>query len=431
MYYYLVLCIDKSKMKSSKCDVLIENIGQLLTIPSPGRPISRISIKSLGIIENGYVAIKNGRIISVGKGKYRGKVKRSIDANGGIVLPGFVDPHTHLIFAGTRAHEFAMRLKGKSYLAIMKEGGGIKSTVKSTRSAKKSELMNIAKRYLDNALCWGTTTVEVKSGYGLSTSEELKILEVIALLQKKHPIDLIPTFLGAHDIPEEFTNNRGKYVKAILTEMLPEIAKRKLATFCDVFCEKGVFSKADTKKILKTASSYGLFAKIHADEFSHTSVCKICKEVDITTCDHLLYTRIEDLKLMGKAGTIAVLLPGANLFLMKRKRPPVDKMRKLGVPIAIGSDFNPGSSPIISMPVIISLACLLYGLTPEEAIIGATINAAWAVKKEDEVGSIEPGKFADITIMSIKNYEELPYWFATNQIKYVLKKGKIVNKRCN
>jgi len=213
--------------------------------------------------------------------------------------------------------------------------------------------------------------------------------------------------------------------------MLPEIAKRKLATFCDVFCEKGVFSKVDTKKILKTASSYGFFAKIHADEFSHTSVCEICEEVDVTTCDHLLYTRVEDLRLMKKTGTIAVLLPGANLFLMKHKRPLVDKMRKLGVPIAIGSDFNPGSSPIISMPVIISLACLLYGLTPEEAIIGATINAAWAVKKENEVGSIELGKFADIIIMDIKNYEELPYWFATNQIKYVLKKGKIVNKRCN
>jgi len=413
-------------MVKEKSDVLIKNVGQLLTIADQFGPITNPKRNSLGIIENAYISIKDGKINYIGKGSCRLNAKKTIDAKGCIALPGFVDAHTHLIFAGSREKEFSLRVRGKNYLTIMEEGGGIKSTVRSTRMASKEELLNLSLNRLDTALSWGTTTCEIKSGYGLSTKEEIKLLEVLALLQKRHKVDIVPTFLGAHDFPEEFHNNRKGYIELLINEMLPEVKKKNLARFCDVFCERGIFSKKETRRILKEGLKYGLLAKIHTDEFYNIGGSELAEEVNAVSCDHLLYTNENGLKSIKKAGTIAVLLPGANLFLRKKKIPDIRTMRKFKVPFAIATDFNPGSSPVIAMPVVIGLSCLLYGLTPEEAIVGATINAAYAVKEADSVGSLRKGKQADIIIMNVKNYEEIPYWFAQNRILYVLKKGRLV-----
>jgi imidazolonepropionase len=413
-------------MKRAKCDVLVGNIGQLLTIGSGSGPLINPDRDSLGIMVNACISIKDGKISDIGGDADRNEAQTVIDANGCLVLPGFVDAHTHLIFGGSREAEFAMRVRGKDYLAIMDEGGGIQATVSATRKASKEELFDIAVRRLNTMVSWGTTTCEVKSGYGLSTTDEMKTLEVAEMLQKRHCVDVVPTFLGAHEVPEEYKNDKSGYIELLTNEMIPEVATRNLARFCDVFCEQGLFTKTETERILNEGKRQGMAAKVHADEFSNSGGSEIADRVGAVTCDHLLYTEEEGLESMKRAGTIAVLLPGANLYLMKKKRPPVERMRALQVPIAIASDFNPGSSPVFSMPVIMSLACLLYGITPEEAIAGATLNGAYAVQEQDRIGSIAVGKDADIIVTDVKQYEELPYWFAQNHIRTVLKAGKIV-----
>jgi len=429
--YYSILDCGKysmtgKKMKREENDLLIRNIGQLLTIPANGKPVVNPTTSSLGIIKNAYITVKNGKIKNVGTNPAHLSAKKVINAKKKTVLPGFIDSHTHLIFAGTREHEFSMRLAGKDYLAIMKDGGGIKSTVSKTRKTSKEQLFIGAKKYLDEALQWGTTTCEVKSGYGLSTSEEIKILEVAQMLQKEHPVDIIPTFLGAHDVPVEYNGKKKDYVELVKDEMIPEVRKRKLARFCDVFCEKGVFSKKESESILLSGLKNGMSTKIHAEEFTNIGGSELALKVKATSCDHLLYTLDAGLKSIKKAGTIAVLLPGTNLYLKKRKIPPVKKMRKYKIPIAIATDFNPGSCPVVSMPVMLSLACMLYGLTTEESIVGSTINAAFAVKEENSRGSIEKGKLADIIVTDLEDYRAIPYWFAQNHISYVIKRGKIV-----
>jgi imidazolonepropionase len=413
-------------MSFENCDVLVKNIGQLLTLSGVKGPLINPDRNSLGIIENGYISIKDGRIVDIGSNCTSVTAEKTIDAEGNLVLPGFIDPHTHLIFGGSREKEFSMRLKGKNYLEIMKEGGGIKSTVEATRRATKEELFRIAIERLDTLLSWGTTTCEIKTGYGLNTESELKMLEVASVLQNEHTVDIISTFLGAHEIPVEFDGNREGYIEVIIDEMIPQVSKRKLARFCDVFCEKGVFNKEETEKILNVGLDFNLQPKMHVDEFFNIGGCEICERVNAVSCDHLLYTDEKGLFSMKKAKSIAVLLPGTNFFLMKKKIPPVNKMREIGIPIAIATDFNPGSSPLIAMPVIIGLACLLYGLTVEEAIAAATINAAYAVKEESRVGSLEKDKVADILVFDFDNYEEVPYWFAQNRLLYVIKKGEVV-----
>lgn len=413
-------------MKSKKCDVLVKNIGSLLTLSSGGGPLTNPERDALGIREHTSLSIRNGKIDAIGGDTHDTEAEEVIDAMGCLVLPGFIDAHTHLIFGGSREEEFSMRLRGKDYLAIMEEGGGIRSTVSATRNASEQELFKGAMNRLDTMVAWGTTTCEVKSGYGLTTQDEIKTLEVAAMLQKEHTVDVVPTFLGAHEIPREFRNDKSGYIDLIKDEMLPRVAQRKLARFCDVFCEEGLFTADESEGILNEGRKHGMAVKVHADEFSNSGGSEIAERVGAVTCDHLLYTEERGLESMKRAGTIAVLLPGANLYLMKNKKPPVQGMRAMEIPIAVASDFNPGSSPVISMSVVMSLACLLYGITPEEAIAGATINAAYALQEHDRVGSIEEGKDADVIITDVKRYEELPYWFAQNRIQYVLKTGRVV-----
>ncbi|MCK4352459.1 imidazolonepropionase [candidate division WOR-3 bacterium] len=387
-------------------DLSILNASELITL-NP--------IEGLGILKNASISIKGGKISNIGLPKL---AKKEIDAKGKVVMPGFIDPHTHLIFGGSRANEFELRIKGKTYEEIANCGGGIINTVNATREASEKELFESAMGRLNYALCWGTTTMEVKSGYGLSLRDELKILKVIKKLNDAQPITLIPTFLGAHEIPPE--KKKGEYIQELINEMIPKASK--FAKFCDVFCEKGVFTKEEAKKILQCGLKFGLKPKIHADELSSSGGSELAGEIGAISADHVVYPSFQGIKLMKKAETIAVLLPGTCLFL--GHKPSVKKLIDAGIPIAIGSDFNPGSSPILSMPIIIGLACILLKLTPAQAIIASTINSAYALGLGNRIGSLELGKDADIIILNVSSYKEIPYWFGFNPVQTVICRGE-------
>lgn len=400
-------------------DILIKDISQLLTMRE----------KSLGIIEDAFLLIKKGKIFSYGKSKDLPKVKKvkTISAQNSVVLPGFVDCHTHLVFAGTREKELEARFLGKSYKEITeKREGGILYTVEKTRQASFRELLELAKKRIKECIKWGTTTIEIKSGYGLDTENELKILMVIRRLQIEEPITIVPTFLGAHFIPPE--KGKEEYLKEILGKMLPRVAKEKLAVFCDVFCERTVFKPKEAEKILRAGKKYGLLPRIHADELEASGGTETGVKVGAISCEHLIYPSKKALEGMAKKKIVAVLLPSTSLFLGSEAKSPVGEMRRLGLDIALGSDFNPGTSPLNKMPIVIALATFLYRLTMEEAIIGATLNSAKALKMEKKIGSIEKGKDGDLLILNISDYRLLFYNFGTNPVKVVIKRGKIISE---
>jgi imidazolonepropionase len=417
-------------------NLIIKNARQLLTLRSVQKgPRTKDGMEDLGIIEDGAVAISGDKIVAVGKTKgVLDEIKitdetKVIDAKDRVVLPGFVDCHTHPVFAGTREDEFEMRIKGKTYQEIAASGGGIKSSVKSLRAKTKEELIQLALPRLDRMLSYGTTTIEAKSGYGLSLEDEIKMLEVIKELNKSHPIDLIPTFLGAHEIPEEYKNDRKKYIKLITEKMIPEVAKRKLAVFCDIFCEKGVFDIGESREILKAAKSHGLGLKLHADQLSALGGSKLAAELGAISADHLEFIDDDGIEKMKESGVIGVLLPGACFGLGIREYPPARKMIQRGLPVALATDFNPGSSMTESMPIILSLACLMMRMTPAEAIVASTINSAYAVDKGNDIGSIEMGKKADLVIWNVQNYKEIPYHFGVNLVDRVIKNGEVISEK--
>ncbi|MBI4725781.1 imidazolonepropionase [candidate division TA06 bacterium] len=428
---------------------IIQHIGQLLTLTSPrpslnalgegGRARAGSNMSELDIIEDGLVAIEDDKIVAVGKtSELKPKLKllphtKVIDAEKQVVMPGFVDCHTHLVYGGSREDEFEMRASGVSYQEIAAKGGGIRSTVKATRKASQEELTRQARQRLNRMLLWGTTTVEAKSGYGLDTKNEIKQLEVVKDLNELQAIEVVPTFMGAHEFPEEYrsinngqgTINRAGYVDLICNEMIPKIAEQKLAEFCDVFCDQGLFTPEEAIKILETASNYGMYPKIHADELASVGAAETAGKVKAISAEHLLYSSQTGLELMKQAGTIAVLLPGTSLTI-KKSYAPARQMIELGIPVALATDHNPGSCTIENMPFIIGLACLYLGLTPAEAICAATYNAACALNRGDRIGSIEVGKQADLLILDIPNYRYLPYHYGVNYVKTVVKKGRIV-----
>lgn len=413
--------------------LIIQNAGQLLTMQSDQKgPRTGKHMEDLGIIEDGAVAVSEDKIVAAGKTKeVLDQVKidkrtKVIDAKDKVVLPGFVDCHTHPVFVNTREEEFEMRIKGKTYQEIAASGGGIKSSVKALRSKSKKELVQLALPRLDRMLSYGTTTIEAKSGYGLSLEDEIKMLEVIKELNRIHPIDLIPTFLGAHEIPEEYKNKREDYIELITEKMIPEVAKRKLAVFCDIFCEKGVFDIEESRIILTAAKKHGLKLKLHADQLSPLGGAKLAAELGAVSADHLEFIDDEGIQMMKKAGVIGVLLPGACFGLGIKEYPPARKMINKGLPIALATDFNPGSSMTESIPIILSLACLMMKMTPAEAITASTINSAYTVDKASEVGSIEEGKKADMVIWNEQNYKEIPYHYGVNLVDQVIKNGKVI-----
>ncbi len=403
-----------------KADLLIKNATQLITVKSD-KPKIRRKMRELGIINNGSVAVRNNRIFRVDK-KINIDAKKSIDASNKIVMPGFVDCHTHLVFSGSRENELKMKLEGKTYLEILESGGGIYSTVNRTREADVKELVALGLSRLDGMLLNGTTTVEAKSGYGLNTKDEIKCLKVINELDKKHVIDVVPTFLGAHAIPSEFKSNPDKYVNLIISDMLPRIGS--LAEFCDVFCEKNVFTIEQAKKILNEGKKFGLIPKMHADELYCTGGAELASETGCISADHLLRASDKGIKKMAKKGVIGVLLPGTSFTTME-KYADARKYINYGLAVALASDFNPNCW-VNNMGFIIALACYNMKMTPAEAISASTINAAFAINREKEIGSLEVGKKADIIILNVPNYESIPYKLGMGIVDTVIKNGRVV-----
>jgi imidazolonepropionase len=408
-------------------NLLIKNIKQLVTVRSNGMPVkSGKDMRDLGIIEHATVLIQNGLFTWIGSSaEFDQTVDEHIDildASELVGLPGFVDSHTHLLFAGTREDEFAMRIEGKSYREIAEAGGGILSTVQTTRTATKKELKRIARRHVDTMLTEGTTTVEIKSGYGLNEKDEIKMLDAINDLAEECLMDIVPTFLGAHAVPPEFKNNSDAYVDLICTRMLPHIAQRKLAKFCDVFCEQGYFSVEQCRRIFATAKPLGIRNKIHADQLTQIGASKLAAEVSAVSADHLEQIGDAGIAALKQSGTIATVLPGVSFFL-EDKYPPARKIIDAGVPLAIASDFNPGSCMSYSMPMMMTIACTHMSMTPEEALTASTLNGAAALGLSEKLGSIEVGKQADIVLYDIPGYRYLAYHFGTNHVAKVIKHG--------
>jgi imidazolonepropionase len=414
----------------TEIDLLIKNADELLTL-SP-------SIKEdpgLGILRNGAVAIKKDEIFWVGKTDALPKefvlarAGQEIDATGRVVMPGLIDSHTHLVFAGSREHEFEQRVQGLSYLEIAERGGGILSTVEATRRASFQELYSLGKKRLDRMLSKGVTTIEAKSGYGLSLRDELKILEVMKALQRDHPIDIVPTFLGAHTIPKEFKNDRKRYVELLIEEMIPKVAQEGLAEFCDVFCEEKAFGLEESRKILERGKEYGLKPKIHADQLSQGAGAELAAEVGAYSADHLEYVSQTGIERMVEKKVTGVLLPGASFFLSMKRYPPAREMIEKGVTVSLATDLNPGSSMTESLPLMMTMGCTLFKMTPKEVIRATTIHAARSMGRENEIGSLDIGKKADLLVLDIPNYQYLPYHFGVDHVERVIKEGKIVYKR--
>ncbi|MCI0371835.1 MAG: imidazolonepropionase [candidate division NC10 bacterium] len=386
----------------------------------------------LGVIRDGAVAVAGERILWVGKARELRRAvaveggTRLLEAHGGTVCPGFVDSHTHLLFAGSREGEFAARSRGVSYPEIAAAGGGIQSTVRATREASPAELFRLAWERLASCLCHGSTTVEVKSGYGLSPESELRCLRVIRRLAEAHPVDVVPTFLGAHALPPEFASRRDAYLDCVLQEMLPAVAAEGLAEFCDVFCEDGYFTPAESERILRAAAHRGMKSKIHADEFAPSGGAEVAAAVGAVSADHLLCVTEGGIGALKAAGVVATLLPGTAAFLGLGRYAPARAMLAAGLTVALATDFNPGSCMTESMPLIIHLACTQMKMHPEEALLAATMGGAAALARTATVGSLRPGKQADLLLLDCPNHLHLAYRFGINPVRTVLTRGRVV-----
>ncbi|MBI4655353.1 MAG: imidazolonepropionase [Elusimicrobia bacterium] len=413
--------------------LLITGLRQILTFKGPNSPRTGSLMNNIGLIDNGAILIEDDKIIDIGKEKEilkNPKFRKAKHINiKGVALPGFVDSHTHSVFTHPRLKDFSMRICGKTYEDIKKAGGGIVSSINSIRKTGLIELEKDLVEKADKFLKYGTTTIEVKSGYGLNFESEVKILKAVKNASKKTSLKMIPTFLGAHTIPPEFVGNSKKYLHYLINEILPYISKNKLAVFSDIFCEKGYFTPEQSRFYLKKAKDSGLLPKIHAEQFSRFGGAAAGCFEGAVSIDHADYVNSSDMSLMKKTGAVAVLLPASNYFLGLKKYPPARQLIDAGVPVALATDFNPGTSPCWNMQFVLSLACTQMKMTPEEALCGATINGACALKLQDRVGSLEPGKQADIAIFDSRDYKEICYYFGANLNKMTIKKGKIVYKK--
>ena len=413
--------------------MLVLNAAELVTLRGPERARTKVEMSQLSSIKDGAVAIQDGTIVDVGKSRSilkehgsRGTTK--IDASGKVVMPGFVDPHTHLVFAGSREFEIGLKAKGKTYMQILQEGGGIFRTVRDTRAASADELYREGSRRLKSMLSHGSTTVEAKSGYGLDKEVELRMLETVRMLDCDSPVTLVPTYLGAHAVPPEYKDKADDYVDFIVNEVLPEISKRQLAEFCDVFCEKGVFSVDQSRRVLLAAKSLGMKLKLHADELQRTGGAELAAELRVTSADHLAHPSDDGLVAMASKDVVGVLLPATPYASMSGDYADGRRLIDVGVPVALGTDFNPNCWNE-SMQFTISLACFKMRMTPEEAITAATMNAAAALGIERKVGSIEQGKRGDLIVLDVPSHEHVPYRFGTNLCSTVVKEGRIVWSR--
>ncbi len=414
-----------------EANFILTDCGELLTMAG-GRlsPRRAADLSRLKIINGCSVAALDGIIVWVGADPEAqvtlqpGSVELS--ARGRLVSPGLVDAHTHPVFAATRELEFEMRALGKSYAEIAAAGGGIVSSVKALRAADHQQLVNLALPRLDTMLKFGTTTVEAKSGYGLSVDDEIKMLEVIAALAERHVLDLVPTVLAGHEFPPEYRDDHGGYVRLITAEILPAVAERKLAEFSDVFYEQGVFNREQARTVQQKARELGLQLKFHVDQLTNQEGASLAAEMGAISADHLEYVSSDGIAALAVAGTFGVLLPGAGYFLDMPQRPPVRQMIEAGVPLALATDCNPGSCMSESMQLMMNLACVTYKMTPAEAFCAATTNAAWSIGRGDRLGSVEIGQQADLVVWDADNYRQVPYHFGVNLVRRVIKKGRVV-----
>jgi len=408
-----------------KADLLIHSAAQLCVIPPQnGGPQRGHSLGNLGLIEDGAVACADGRIAAVGptaevRADWQAAVE--VDGSGKVVCPGFVDPHTHVVWASDRASEFEQRVRGATYMEIMAAGGGIMSTVRATRAATLAQLVAETCPRLDRMLAHGSTTIEVKTGYGLTVADELKTLNAIAMLDADHPVTLIPTFLGAHAIPTEYKDDPDGYVDLVVEEMLPAVK----SISCDVFCEEGAFSLAQTRRILEAARALGFGLKVHADEFKPLGGTALAVELGAVSADHLVCTPPEEIKLLGQSDTVAVALPATPFGLAHHDYTPAQAILDAGGILALATDCNPGTAWCESVPFVIALACRYLHLTPAQALVATTLNAAYAVGLGDDVGGLTVGRAADILVLDLPDYRHLGYRFGTNPVAMVIKDGRI------
>ena len=397
--------------------LLIKNIGELLT----GKD------GSLEVRNDQELLIVDGKIDSVGgRGELSVEADETIDANGSLLTPGLIDPHTHLVFYGTREDEFEMRIQGKSYMEIAEAGGGIRKSVRMLREASEDDLVDHGLPFLESMLSHGTTTVEVKSGYGLSLKDELKSLRAIKRLNEMSKIDIVPTFLGAHEFPDEYRDTREKYLDIIINEMIPAVAEEGLAEFCDIFTEEGVFTVEESERVLRAAADAGLGLKLHAEEFEPIGGARLAGKLSAISADHLVAVDDDGIESLKEGDVTPVLLPGTTFFLGSDTYAPARKMIDAGLKPALATDFNPGSSMTESLQIILTIACLKLRLTSLEAFEGVTLNAAKALNRSGSVGSLEPGMNADIVIWNADNHKQIPYHYGVNNVRTVIKAGEVV-----
>ena len=433
--------------------LLITGASQLLTLrgggPAAGgaspAPTDRTGarrgdfLSDLGLIEDGALLVRDGVIAAVGTRAEIEKLPEAraaekLDLGGRVALPGFVDSHTHLVHAASRAEEYELKIQGASYEEIARKGGGILNSVKKLRAATAEELKKRAHAALKQFAAYGTTTIEAKSGYGLDVANELKILKLHKELAAEQPLEIVSTFLGAHVAPAEF---RGKpkgaeeYIALLTTKLIPEVAKQKLAEFCDVFCDRGAFTRPQARAVLEAGKRSGLMPRIHAEQLSRTGAAQLAVELGAASCDHLEQVKASDIRVLGKSKTVATLLPGCDFHLGLKQYAPARALIDAGAIVALATDYNPGTSPTLSMPMILALACNQLRMTPAEAITAATINAAYALRREKQVGSLEVGKQADIAVFDVADYREIPYYFGVNHCWMTLKRGRVIHAAKN
>jgi imidazolonepropionase len=412
-------------------DLIVAGCRELVTCAGPW-PRRGPGLRQIGAVENGWVASSEGVIVYAGTEEgFRAEVTPEpeavmIDAGGQTVLPGFVDAHTHLPFAGDRAKEFGLRIQGWTYQQLAERGMGIQTTVQATRAASLDDLLALSLKRLDRMLLTGTTTIEAKSGYGLNLEDELKQLEVLRDLGALHPVDIVPTFMGAHDVPPEYRERRGEYVGLLVETLIPTVRERGLAEFFDIFCEPSAFTLAETRTLVEAAKAAGFKVKVHADEFAALGGAELAAEAGAVSAEHLIAVSDEGIARLAASDTAAILLPGVSFFLMMDKRAPARRLIDAGAAVALASDFNPGSSHISSMAFILQLGVFTLGLTVEEAICACTGNAAYAIRRHDSIGSLEAGKKMDLLICDVPDHVSLAYDAARNPVRTVIKNGRVV-----
>jgi len=408
--------------------MLVLDAAELITLRETSQsPVKGAGMREIGLIRDGALAIDRGKIVAVGRTSQVARTYRSdcvVDASGKTVMPGFIDCHTHLVFGGSREEDFELKLRGLSYLEILRAGGGILKTVRQTRIATRSQLVENCLMTLDVMLHHGTTTVEAKTGYGLTVRDELRCLEALREADQMHPVEIVKTFLGAHTVPPRYRATPDRYVELVTQRMIPSVAKANLAEFCDVFCEKGVFNLAQSRRILKAGLRHGLTPAVHADELARTGGAELAAEVGAASASHLVHTSGRGLRMMAMKNVVAVLLPCSSFTMMSDKYADARRMIEAGVPVALATDYNPNCLTE-NMQAIVTLAAYKLRLTAAEAITAATINAAHAIRRNNEIGSLEPGKQADIVVLDTPSHRFLTYHLWVNLVDTVIKKGEI------